>query len=294
MGSHRPRGVVAAVAAAVALALAASSASAAVTIGQIGNPESGGTCADGFDWVQPTVTSGTSFVVPGPSIGTIMSWTTFGGPESGDLMTMKVFRAVPGQPDTYRVVGHAGPAAITPGGTAGNTFPANVPVRPGDVLGLHTSTSVWCLFSTPGEINWYRGENLADGESGDFTLFDDDVRLNIQATFAPDNTFSRVGKIRRNKKKGIAFVTVQVPNPGVLVGFGGGAKVSSAGSAASKSIPAAGPVTLKVRAKKRKKLRKLKRKGKVVVKPRITYTPTGGDPSTQKLKVKLKRKRRAR
>ena len=36
-----------------------------------------------------------------------------------------------------------------------------------------------------------------------------------------------------------------------------------------------------------KKLRKLNETGKVTVKPRVTYTPTGGDPSTRSRTVKL-------
>jgi hypothetical protein len=40
---------------------------------------------------------------------------------------------------------------------------------------------------------------------------------------------------------------------------------------------------------KGKKLRTLNDTGKVKVTASVTYTPTGGDPQTQQLKVKLKK-----
>ena len=41
---------------------------------------------------------------------------------------------------------------------------------------------------------------------------------------------------------------------------------------------------------KGKKKRALNETGNIKVKSKITYTPTGGDPSTQSVKVKLKKK----
>ena len=107
----------------LALAASVSPATASVTIGQVGPPDN--PCSSGFDWVQPTVTSGNSYVVPstgGVVSWTVKSWTTYGG-AAGGSMTMKIWRKV-ADPATYRAVGHAGPESVTPGGTAGNTFPA--------------------------------------------------------------------------------------------------------------------------------------------------------------------------
>lgn len=56
----------------------------------------------------------------------------------------------------------------------------------------------------------------------------------------------------------------------------------------SKAVPA-GTASLLIKAKGKQK-RKLYDKGKVKLNPAITYTPTGGNPSTQSLKVKLKKK----
>jgi hypothetical protein len=102
----------------------------------------------------------------------------------------------------------------------------------------------------------------------------------------PSNAFT-LGDLKRNKRKGTATLTVTVPYPGELTGSGQGVKVAGA-AVISKTVPAAGPVNLKVRAKGRKK-QKLNETGKVKVKPKITYTPRGGDPATQSIKVKLKK-----
>ena len=56
----------------------------------------------------------------------------------------------------------------------------------------------------------------------------------------------------------------------------------------SKSVPA-GAAQLLIKAKGKKK-RKLNETGKVKLNVAITFTPTGGDPSEQSLKVRLKKK----
>jgi hypothetical protein len=222
-------------------------------------------------------------VVPGH--GTITSWTVEPAGDRGTL-TMKIFRKL-GDPPRFQVVGHAGPQTRTLGGVAGNTFPANVRVRPGDLLGLHTVTATPCAFKDPGGRPAVFSGDLADGEAAEFELgveFD----LDIQAVFVPDNTFI-LGGTTRNKKRGTATLTVNIPNPGELTGSGKDVKV--AGTAViSKTVTAPGDVKLTIRAKGKKK-RKLNDTGKVKVNPKITYTPTGGDPSTQSKNLKLKKKR---
>jgi hypothetical protein len=63
-----------------------------------------------------------------------------------------------------------------------------------------------------------------------------------------------------------------------------GKGVKAAGAAMiSKTVSAPGNVQLLIRAKGKKK-GTLNENGKVKVKPKISYTPTGGDPSTQSIK----------
>lgn len=104
----------------------------------------------------------------------------------------------------------------------------------------------------------------------------------------PTNDFT-LGKVKKRKNKGIALLTVDVPGPGTLALTGAGIKAqrSSGGAMASKAVAAAGPVTLRVKAKGAKKA-KLNDKGSVKVKAKVSYTPTGGTPgeiSTRRIKL---------
>lgn len=266
--------------AALSLTTSASPAGAAVTIGQLADPNAGN-CDAGVEFVQLGVTSGNPYLVPGN--GTITSWTIQGEGDRGQL-TMKIFRKL-ADPATFQVVGHAGPQTRMPGGTAENTFPANVRVKTGDLLGLHTVTATPCAFKDPGGRFALFSGDLADGEAAGFAA-GTEIGLNIQAVFVPDNAFS-LGKAKLNKKNGTATLTVNVPNPGELTGAGKGVKVASA-AVISKTV-AAGNVKVTIKTKGKKKTT-LNETGKVKVKPKITYTPTGGDPSTQSKKLKLKKR----
>jgi hypothetical protein len=106
----------------------------------------------------------------------------------------------------------------------------------------------------------------------------------------PSNAFT-IGKVKKNKKKGIATVAITVPHPGELTLGGGGLKPQRPiGARASAGRPvAAGTTTLKIKPKGQKK-KKLKRKGKVKVNVKVTYTPTFGVTATQSKKTKLKKK----
>ncbi len=265
---------------AAALLVPASSAGAVVTIGQVGDSAANCTVQD---FAQKSVASGTSYVVPLP--GTITSWTMQPSAAPGQQFTMKIYRKI-AEPETYQVVGHAGPQTLTPSGV-GYTFPANIPVKPGDLLGFHNFTpDSDCAFSpSPDDRILLSATDLADGASGPFGA-DSGYRLNIQATLAPDNVFS-LGGIQRNKKKGTATLTVNnLPNPGELTASGKG--VNAAGAAVVSKAVTPGTASLLIKAKGKKK-RKLNDTGKAKLNAAITFTPTGGDPRTQSLKVKLKK-----
>lgn len=271
--------------AALSLIGSASPVSAALVIGQTAPPNPPLTCSGLLvDAVQPTVTAGNSYVVP--VNGTITSWSHNAYAGADQKMTMKVWRHVSGQ--TYMAVGHDGPRDLI-GGTL-NTFTGiSVPVKAGDVLGSNVGPpSNACTFSAPGDTTLGRVSDLADGQSGEF-MSSPDQRVNIAAVFSPSNTFT-LGEVKRNKKKGTATLTVDVPNPGELTATGKGVRSASSAPRAvrSKSVPA-GAAQLLIGAAGKKK-RKLKKTGKVTVAPTITYTPSGGEPSMQTLKLKLKKR----
>lgn len=275
--------------AALSLGVGVSPAGAAITIGALApgtSPETN--CGGGppRDQVIPVVTSGNSYVVPGT--GVLTSWSHNAAAGAGQLLGLKVFRHL-GGPE-FMALAHNGPRALAPGLL--NTFPVNIPVSAGDIIGLTLGDGLppeACEFEgTSYEWNGPSGMPLADGGSTVFSRLSNPIyALNISAVFEPTNSFA-LGSITRNKKKGTATLTLNLPNPGELTGSGKGVKVANA-AVISKTVSAPGKVKLTIRAKG-KKMTTLNETGKVEVRPKITYTPTGGDPSTQSLKVKLKKK----
>jgi hypothetical protein len=285
--------------AALTLATGASPTTASVTIGQLAPSNPPVSNWGNVDLVQPTVTSGNPYVVPAD--GTIISWTHNAGSTVGvQMLTMKVFRKIAAlaaaprgifQPVArYTVVGHDGPRPLAAPGL--HLFSAGIAVKAGDVLGLNCTSPAptACGFPVPGEsglLSGSIGNGAADGQSEDFGGCCA-YRLNVSAVFVPSNAFT-IGKAKLNKKNGTATLTLNVPNPGALTGSGKGVKVAvPAGAVISKTVSAPGMVKLTIKAKGKKRTM-LNETGKVKVKPTITYTPTGGDPATQSVKVKLKK-----
>lgn len=97
----------------------------------------------------------------------------------------------------------------------------------------------------------------------------------------PSNNFS-FGKLKLNKKKGTATLTVIVPGSGTLVLAGKGVK------GATKAAAGAGKVMLVVKATGRA-LKNLNAKGAVALKAKVTFTPGGGSGRTQTKPLTLKK-----
>ena len=270
-------------------ALSAAPAAASVTIGQVppGVPGSACTTSD-LDNLQATVTSGDSYSVPtvgGVTSWILTSWSHYARAATGQQLTMKVFRKV-AEPSVYMAVGHDGPRPLVGGSL--NTFQTNLAVRSGDVLGLNLLSPVFtgCYVSWPaGNTSLGRTGGLADGVSGTIDTPNNGIRLNVSAVVKPSNSFN-LGRIARNKKKGTATLTLDLPNPGDLTASGNGVKAASAGRAVISKSVGAGQAQLLIKAKGTKKKR-LNETGKVKLNVAVTYTPTGGDLSTRSLEVKL-------
>ena len=112
----------------------------------------------------------------------------------------------------------------------------------------------------------------------------------------PSNEF-HFGKVKRNKKKGIAFLLAFFPGPGEVGLTGRGLDPIGLGPAsARKSIAVqGGRVKLQVKPAKtgkraRKIRRKLRNRGRAGVKVAVTYLRSGGVPNTLVRKLKLVRK----
>jgi hypothetical protein len=268
----------------------ASPASAAVSIGQ--NPLSTppADCTSQLDLLQPSVTSATRYVVPSTvAQGTITSWSHRAAAGTGQTTTLKVFRSAGGS--SFQVVGHDGPRNLSPSSL--NTFNnVSIPVAAGDILGLNSANAATvpngCVFAATGDQHLEAPGNLANGASGAFSPVPD-TRVNVRARIDPVNRFS-FGSLVRQKKRGIAFVQVNLPNPGRLSVSGSGVTDFVHGSS---RILAPGTVTVAIGATNGKR-RKLKRRGRVFVAPTFRYTPTSGSRHSETLIVKLKKKRKKR
>ncbi len=144
-------------------------------------------CPAGQSWdvLQPMVSSGRKYVVPAGE-GALTSWSTRANSNSGQSLQLNVYRHVSGA--TYQVVGHSGPFALTPSKV--NTFHTDLPVTPGDVIGLGSpspSKETACAFHVPTGGDYELQQNLSDYQYGTFTSYAH-YRDNVTAVVGPAHT----------------------------------------------------------------------------------------------------------
>jgi hypothetical protein len=106
--------------------------------------------------------------------------------------------------------------------------------------------------------------------------------LAVDSLSVPANTF-KLGKVKLNKKKGTALLTVPTVWPGRVIAAGKGVKRASRRAGVGK-------VKLLIRAK-RKKLRRLNRTGRVRLRVRVTHRPAGGTATSKRKRIRLVKKR---
>jgi hypothetical protein len=262
----------------IAVLLCAAQATAAVTVGQLPaspQPQSPA-CASNRDYLQPSVTGGNLYIAR--QEGSITSWSTNVSGTTGQSFELKVFRRT-SDPDVFQVIGQDAERPLSSGL---NTFPANVHVESGDMIGLHVAGGPQnsCVFPMPGDalLQSQSPGDLALGQSAQFVALSEH-RLNLSAILVPTNAFTITG-ISRNRRNGTARVSANLSNPGQVTVGGKGLK----GRHATRAV--AGAVTLKV-STTGKRSRKLSRIGQLRVPVTLTFYPTGGDPAAQMLTVKL-------
>ena len=293
------------------LGVGVSAAAAAMTVGQAAPPSASGVIADCSDatGVQAASAAGTpSYTVP--SDGVLTSFTTRAG--TGTNATTRVYAFRNTSPGNFLVVGRSEAEALTPSSL--NRFPTRNSTRAGDLLGLKSTGANFCLYAG-GTGDVALGSFGVDPQPGsNFTpaFSAPGPRWNVEAVLEPDadndgfgdetqdrcptsaatqgsctNAFT-LGALTRNKKKGTATITANLPNPGDLTASGKGVKVTAPEVTFSRSVtPGTVQLVIKAMGKKR---RKLNQTGKVKLNLAITYTPTGGSPNTQSVAVKLKKK----
>ncbi len=264
-----------------------SEAEATVTLGQLpqisDTPQNCGGSSGAF--LQASVTSGNSYVAP--TAGKIRSWSTRAVATSGQQVSLFIFRPLGGS--TYQTVSHDGPHPLT--ASTVNTFQVNLAVKAGDVLGLNpdlaTSFPTECGFVVPGEtgeFTTFPSGPPADGQSGTVNP-NPGKRVDVSAELDPSNDFGFAG-LTKNKKKGQATVTVNLPGSGSATLMGQGVKAQSAAF----GTPSGGTLPLKVVPTK-KLAKKLKGGGKAGVTVDVTFTPSGGSALTKSEGLKLVKKK---
>jgi virginiamycin B lyase len=101
----------------------------------------------------------------------------------------------------------------------------------------------------------------------------------------PSGVFT-IGKLKLDTKHGTAKLPITVQAAGSISLSGQGAQLSAQSAANGKSVTGAGTVTLKIKATGRSK-KQLNAQGKVTLKLKITFSPTGGAATTQAKSLKL-------
>jgi hypothetical protein len=219
-----------------------------------------------------------------PVNGTVVQWRI----RVGDYTRITNFRII--RPLGRRLFTGAGTSrSVTPPIHATTSYDVQLPIQIGDYIGL--DCCVLGVFEQgeffvtgAGAVRNEWQPALADGGQGRAPLRTNPYEIALNAEINPTSTFT-LGAGTRNKNKGTATITANVPNPGELSVSGRGVKVPNA-AVTSKQIRAPGRVRLLIKAKGRKK-RKLNSTGKVNVRPEVTYIPSGGGVNTQSMKVIL-------
>jgi hypothetical protein len=223
--------------------------------------------------------------VSSPLNGTVVRWRIRVG-DSTRPTNLRIIRPLGG--GFFTAAGTS--ASVTPPINATSSYATDLLIRIGDYIGIDC-----CSPGPPGAEFFKSGvpairdewqPSLADGGAmrppSSANLYEVALNADITTTFT-------VNAIGRNKKKGTATLTVTVPFAGELTGAGKGIKVTNA-AVSSTTVVAPGSVRLLIKARGRKKKKKLNSTGEVGVKPKITYAPTGGEPATKSVKLKLKKK----
>jgi tripartite motif-containing protein 71 len=160
-------------------------------------------------------------------------------------------------------------------------------VIPGDPTGYEVCTAgsgckIGVAGSAPGQI----GEPIgiaADCEGGILVAEGFNNRVERFGEAGTPVCGFRLGKAKKNRRKGTAKLDVEVPGPGELRLRGKKLKKTK------KAVQEAGELRLRVKPRGKAK-QKLSQAGKVKVKAKVTFVPVGADPQTENKRIKLKKK----
>ncbi|HVQ58395.1 MAG TPA: PASTA domain-containing protein [Solirubrobacterales bacterium] len=203
-------------------------ASAQIVVGQTApgvSPSLNCDYSDPYDELQNSVASGASYTVP--TAGVLTSWSTNAGAGGGQTLGLKIFR--PLGPGVFQIVAHDGPRPLAP--NVLNTFGINIPVLPGDILGISNTPGepefggvpTACSFFTeiPADTISYREGHAPDGAAFSPESSFVGNRLNVSATLLPPPAISAVTPAKGSIKGDTSVVIAGVNFAGVsAVSFG--------------------------------------------------------------------------
>ena len=227
--------------------------------------------------------------ISSPVDGMITTWRIGAGSSSGPA-ALRVVRPLAGGLYTS---GGAAPQ-VTPAVNATSTYAVQLPIQRGDLIGVDCCGAGATFFtaSTPqtARLDFEPGP-LAAGP-GTAPIDSDNFEVLVNADIEPTSAFT-VNRVRR-KKGGAISVTVQLPNPGTLAA--GDPHDYALGAPGVKPLllkpgvadVSPGSVTVTTRPTQRAR-DFLARRGRLKIRVKVLFTPTGGLPSGQTRKIKLKR-----
>lgn len=219
-------------------------------------------------------------------------------PVNGTVVRWRIRAAGLTEVTNFRIIHHTGitqfsgagtSPQVTPPANATTTYDVQLPIGVGDAIGLDCCD--------PGPAEFFVSDLSGFSVLSEWTpalgtpTSSSPYAIALNADIEPTNAF-RVDGIVHNWKKGRATLTVVAPNAGQVIASGRGVLRT----AALVTVPppevtpeSPNPAQLPIKATGKKK-RKLNETGKVKLKLAVTYTPTGGSPNTQSVKVTLKKK----
>jgi hypothetical protein len=179
-------------AAAIASLALSTGAEADLTVGEVAPPNPPLTCNYGTtDTVQISTAGGNAYVVP--EAGVLTSWSTSAGYGLGQAVSLKVYRPTGGG---YTVLAEDGPRALAQ--SVLNTFPIDIPVEAGDVLGLNDGEAKPSHYLVSNDACDFETGAAEDAEAGllgdagpgtqlDFAAEDSmpGTRVNVSANLVP-------------------------------------------------------------------------------------------------------------
>jgi hypothetical protein len=227
-------------------------------------------------------------------------------PVNGKVVLWRIRAAGASTPTALRVIRSLGgglwtgagrSTTVTPATNAQSSFPTQLPIAIGDSIGIDCCqpSAQYFLLSGGTENTW--NPALAEGGAGTMASpVGGPHEIAINADIEPNAAFV-IGAVKSGKG-GKVTVTATLPNPGVLEGGDKrdtGLAAAAAGKKKTKYLKrASAPVgvagqTIRLLLKPTNAARAvLDAKGKLKTKAKMVFTPTGGSPSIQVIKVKLK------